>query len=140
MTTAAPPPVIPCGTCLHKPICYLRREIPDDPAQLAEPMIMGPGLRLVTTGVRLECDHHLEAVATSTSGRTIAIREPAAAPRHQSKAQEARDKAQRAAAVMAALERHAGDRRAAAAELGMKLNALSMVAKHAAGRVPEVAS
>lgn len=40
----------------------------------------------------------------------------------------------RAAAVMAALERHGGDQKAAAAELGMKTNAIAMVVKHARRR------
>lgn len=46
----------------------------------------------------------------------------------------ARDR--RAAAVLAAMERHNGDRKAVAAELGMKTNALAMVLKHAQRRGP----
>jgi hypothetical protein len=50
---------------------------------------------------------------------------------HPSKAQESQEKVERARRVMAAMERHGGDQRAAAAELGMRANAVAMVVKHA---------
>lgn len=45
--------------------------------------------------------------------------------------QEAQARAKRAAQAVAALERHGGDTRAAAAELGIKTNAFVMIVKHA---------
>lgn len=54
---------------------------------------------------------------------------------------ETQDKAERARRAVEALERHGGDKRAAAAELGIKANALAMIVKHAAGKVtPTVAA
>jgi hypothetical protein len=59
---------------------------------------------------------------------------------HGSKAGEQQEKAERAASAIAAVARHGGDRRAAAAELGMRPNALAMVLKfadrHQATEVP----
>ncbi len=54
-------PAVPCGNCLHDPVCALKRELPADPAQLAQPHVIGPGLRLVFSAARVQCDHHLAA-------------------------------------------------------------------------------
>lgn len=51
--------LLPCTTCLHEPVCALKHDLPKDTAQLLKPAEIGPGLRLVTTGVRIECDHQL---------------------------------------------------------------------------------
>lgn len=56
--------------------------------------------------------------------------------RHPSKSQEAQEKEDRARRVMDAMARHGGDQRAAAAELGMKPNAVAMVVKFADRRAP----
>jgi hypothetical protein len=71
-------------------------------------------------------------------GEAIIANPPKAKPRqaghHAASPSEAREKAERAERVMAAIERNGGDKRMAAAELGMKLNAVVMVAKHAGPR------
>jgi len=54
--------------------------------------------------------------------------------RSPSKAQKAREKIERAERVMAAMARHGDDVSAVAAELGMRANAVVMVAKHARAR------
>ncbi len=58
------PPAIPCGTCLHEPVCALKASIPDlgthvqlDPRKLAD------GLWLIVTGYAVDCDHHLPVIA-----------------------------------------------------------------------------
>lgn len=152
MTVTAPPATpyagitIPCTSCLHEPVCYLKREIPANPNVLAEPMILGPGLRLVTTGVRIECEHQLSPAADpepirrehgGESWRTKPEPVPEPSKRHQSHRAEEDEKAKRAAAAVAALERHGGDRRAAAAELGMRPNAFALVIKFADRRVAQ---
>ncbi len=71
----------------------------------------------------------LQAIASAAQAK----RQPG---HHASTASEEHEKAERAARVMAAIERHGGDKRKAAAELGMKLNAVVMVAKHAGARLP----
>ncbi len=74
-------------------------------------------------------------------GEAVVANAPKAAPatpsrtgRHGSRPSEEHDKTERASRVLAALERHGGNERKAAAELGMKLNALVMIAKHAGRR------
>lgn len=70
--------------------------------------------------------------------RPAASKAPRQPGHHGSKADETREKAARAERVMAAIARHGDDdqgRRRAAKELGMKLNALVMVAKYARPRV-----
>lgn len=108
-----------------------------------------PGLEDIVTGtatqtapVRLPSDE--ERAAASRQRGNLAMLQAkgltreeaivAAGKRHPSKAGEAEEKARRAAECLAALERHAGDRAAAAAELGIRPNAFAMIVKHAALR------
>ncbi len=146
---------IPCGSCLHEPVCRLKDELPRDPEVLSQPHVIAPGLWLVFTGARVECDHYLGEAAMPApivdltpepirrehggeSWRTQkAVREAKRQPgHHPAKPAEEREKAERLARVMAALERNGGDRKAAALELGMKVNALAMVVKFADRRAP----
>lgn len=116
-------------------MCALKAHIPATSGQPLE-VALAPGLRQYVSGFRIECDHQLvslrpvepepiraeyggERWRTETTGR------------HDGYTGEAAAKADRAAAVVAALARHGGDKRAAASELGMKLNAFSMVLKFA---------
>jgi hypothetical protein len=160
--------VAPCGTCLHEAVCALKASIPKPSTQL-QPIHITDGVRLFPMAWRVECDHYLgEQPVTirrehgGESWRTPSTPEQLQAsrkrggeanrerirkasidelkPRHASKAGEDLEKAQRAARVVAALERHGGDRRTAAAELGMKLNAFSMVLKYAERRTPPAAT
>lgn len=67
----------------------------------------------------------------------LAKRAPKASPTVNApgaKAREAKEKADRAERVMAAMERLGGDQRAVAADLGMRANAVAMVVKHARAR------
>lgn len=131
-----PPAAAPCGTCLHAPVCRLRAAL-EELGPLAPVQVIESGLRAVATAWVLECDHHLAAPAGSRPIVRTAARDAESRRRggQATKAATQRIKAERAAAVMAALERHGGDRTAAARELGMKLNALTMVAKYAEGRL-----
>ena len=58
MPTPAAPPVIPCGTCLHEPVCRLKSELPADVTSYAR-QVIAPGLWLVSADYRVECDHYL---------------------------------------------------------------------------------
>jgi hypothetical protein len=95
--------------------------------------------------------HRPQATAIGVSGAEYghhhdpdAATEPPAAAvsgrRHQSKANEAREKADRARRVMEAMARHGDDQRAVAAELGMRANAVAMVVKHARARDAQTVS
>jgi hypothetical protein len=139
--TPTPPRAVPCGTCLHAPVCRLRATL-DDLGPIAPVQVIESGLRAVATAWVLECDHHLAAPAGSRPIVRTAARDAESRRRggQATKAATQQVKAERAEAVMAALARHDGDRVAAARELGMRLNALTMVAKHAAGRVGAAAS
>jgi hypothetical protein len=146
--TTAPPYEVPCGSCLHDPVCGIKAMIPEAPGApvFDEP---APGLRVVALGYRVECDHLLKSLHVvepepiraehgGESWRTPPAVVAAAAPRqpghHGVKTGEAQEKAERAARVLAAIERHGGDRRLAAVELGMKLNAVAMIVKYAGNR------
>ncbi len=156
VTTSAPPPVIPCGDCLHSPVCGLK-ELLTASVLLDDVEVIGTGLR-IRRSPTVECDHHLASLGTSTSGRVVAIAAPSDAERmqasrlrggqraaevntkprptgrrHPSHPGQAAEKAERARRVVEAVKRHGGDRRSAAAELGMRPNALVMVLKHAEG-------
>lgn len=132
LSATTPPRAVPCGTCLHAPVCRLRATL-DDLGPIAPVQVIESGLRAVATAWVLECDHHLAAPAGSRPIVRTAARDAESRRRggQATKAATQRIKAERAAAVMAALARHNGDRAAAARELGMRLNALTMVAKHA---------
>lgn len=64
----------------------------------------------------------------------LARRAPKTKPEPGAKARETKEKADRAARVMAAMDRLGGDQRAVAADLGMRTNAVAMVVKHARAR------
>jgi hypothetical protein len=135
---------VPCGTCLHEPVCSLKASIP---ASAGEPIAvqLAPGLRQYVQGFRIECDHQLvslrpvepEPIRAEYGGERWRsatpeeVSEPRQPGRHDGYQGEAAGKADRAAKVVAAVARNGGDKRAAADELGMKLNALSMVLKYA---------
>ncbi len=116
------PPAIPCGDCLHEPVCGLKALLPSAYADDDE---LAAGL-LVRYTFTVECDHHLDDLAAVKAVTRIVERlddpEPEPGRRPSGSINRARGElaAQRAAEVMAAIERHGGDRRAAAAELGMK--------------------
>ena len=142
VTTPAAPPLIPCGSCLHEPVCALKRELPADPATLAQPSILGPGLWLVPTSVTIRCDHHLEAIAASPSGRTIAIREPASAKRLTDESRErgsstgrvlyAQRRAEKHALVIAQLRLHGGSAEAVGRAMGVTGSAVRLWIKRMA--------
>lgn len=73
-----------------------------------------------------------EVVATVAATLAPVVPKPKRQPgRHPGKPQEAQEKAARSARVIEAMGRLGGDQRAVAAELGMKVNAVAMVVKHA---------
>jgi hypothetical protein len=149
MTPAALSAPLPCADCLHAPVCALKATL-EDLGPLEPVQVIDRGLTAVATAYRIECDHHLVSLKAverepiraeypGESWRTAmpdGAREHRQPGRHPAYQGEAAAKAERAAQVIAALARHGGDKRAAAEELGMKLNAFSMVLKFAAQHQP----
>jgi hypothetical protein len=54
---------IPCSSCLHEPVCGLKSAIPADPETPHTVELLAPGLRMVFTDARVECDHLLRATS-----------------------------------------------------------------------------
>jgi hypothetical protein len=135
VTTPAAPPAIPCGSCLHERVCGQKDLIhPEYRRELTA------GLTLVYASVTVECADLLPKIAlreTTADRMAIVPREEAMIAagkrqaRHPGKPGEVEEKAKRAADCLAALERHGGDRKAAAAELGIRGNAFAMIVKYA---------
>ena len=144
VTTPVPPPFdVPCGTCLHEPVCGIRKEIPDAPG---EPLsaILAPGLRLLAVGYRIDCDHYLGEPAAAPR-LVVQTADAIAASRRNGAAATSRLHAQRRAsrvtdeAIVDALRAAGGNRARAAlavelsrAELGRRVGVMK-----AAGTLPD---
>lgn len=133
---------LPCEDCLHAPICRIRPRLAEE--HFEELRSPDPAISLAIT---VTCAHHLSVpepdrivvpppVAIDDAKRRLASQHRGGeANRTRIRGgKDAAEKARRAAEVLAAVERHDGDRAAAAAELGMKANALAMVLKFAGAR------
>ena len=145
--------VAPCEECAHRVVCRIRTEL-EDSLGPSGAFGMPAGIHVVAMSV--DCDHFMSAPSpvVETPAAAMARRAESrargaaglvkaravqaerrqhivvASASHHSKALQA-ERADRARAVLAALERHQGDTRAAALELGWSVGTVAMVASWA---------